>query len=235
MLDAIHELRSEIAETLCDPPEPHQDLSLALLEGDRSGTRQALRTRPRRPAPLPGGDKLAAIGPYSTDAPEDDFPHPGLIIHQWATYCATATRSIPPRRAWDASYRYLRSHLHYIARDNEDRLTADLGRVLELLERLCHVGRMSRAEEVADRWMRGEMAQRELRERTAEIPPAYEMTRDEAAILWPEYARQECESAPETQHKSEGFRLWERAKKRQGYAGDCSGRGRIMAHYLNIK
>lgn len=234
-LDEIRDLHSEVEETLCDPPEPHQDLSLALLEGDRSGTtRPALRTRPRLPAPLPGGDKLAAIGPYSADAPEDDFPHPGLIIHRWVQVCAAEARAIPPRPAWDAEIAYLRARVQYIPRDYEEPFTADLRRVRGLLAHLCHVDRLPRAAAVACRLLRGMTAQDELRERIAEIPLDFELTRDEAAILWPAYARDECEMQPDTQQESPGLRAWKRARERQDRGGDVSGRGRIMAYYLNV-
>src|SRR5690606_26491972 len=132
-MDALYR---EVAATTTSQREPTIDLS------GTSGTDPF--------APMPGGDRVAAVAVFSEHAsPDPDrFPHPLLFVYTWAWHCAEANASIPPRRAWTPALDYLRTHMHWIDGDAADDFHHEMRRVHGNLKRLCTVDRRSQAEEV---------------------------------------------------------------------------------------
>lgn len=135
-LREIDALYREVAATTTSQREPSTDLS---------GTSS---TDPF--APMPGGDRVAAVAVFNEHAPPDPdrFPHPLLFVYTWAWHCAEANASIPPRRAWTPALDYLRAHMHWIDGHDVDDFHHEMKRVHGNLKRLCTVDRRSQAEEV---------------------------------------------------------------------------------------
>lgn len=135
-LAEIDALYREVAATTTSQREPTIDLS------GTSGTDPF--------APMPGGDRVAAVAVFSEHAPPDPdrFPHPLLFVYTWAWHCAEANASIPPRRAWTPALDYLRAHMHWIDGHAADDFHHEMRRVHGNLKRLCTVDRRSQAEEV---------------------------------------------------------------------------------------
>lgn len=171
-LDETQEMRARIQQTIADPPEPRVDLSGATS---------------RKPhPPLPGGIKLALIGPHSLYAEPDALAHPGVFMDKWSGYVAQKACTIPPRPMYDVQHAFLTHRLQYIADNKVSEFEADLYAVRNTLRNVTHYDRPSRAELVADRWMRGQRAQDELRARQADIPWGFMLNREQAEIIWPD-------------------------------------------------
>lgn len=170
-LDENQEMRARIQQTIADPPEPRVDLSGATS---------------RKPhPPLPGGIKLALIGPHSLYAEPDDLAHPGVFMDKWSGYVAQKACTIPPRSAYDVQHAFLAHRLQYIADSKISEFEADLYAVRNTLRNVTNYDRPSRAEEVADRWMRGQRAQETLQARFMDIvDTGYCLTRPEAEVIW---------------------------------------------------
>ena len=173
-LDAIGELYCHVIDTVSDLPEPKTDLAGTTSKG--------------APPPLPGGMKLVLAGPHNLHAPPDDVAHPGVLLEKWCGHVGRRSRSIPPTRtralgAWQARLLWLRERLQWI--EAEEEFSSELRAVHGLLRNVCNADRPSQAEQVADRWLRGETAQRELQARWREIPWAYMLDRDDIETIWP--------------------------------------------------
>ena len=173
-LDAIGELYCHVIDTVADLPEPKTDLAGTTSKG--------------APPPLPGGMKLVLAGPHNLHAPPDDTAHPGVFLEKWCGHVGRRSRSIPPTRtralsAWQARLLWLRERLQWI--EAEEEFQSELRAVHGLLRNVCNADRPSQAEQVADRWLRGETAQRELQARWREIPWAYMLDRDDIETIWP--------------------------------------------------
>lgn len=174
-LDAIGELYCHVIDTVADLPEPKTDLAGTTSKG--------------APPPLPGGMKLVLAGPHNLHAPPDDVAHPGVLLEKWCGHVGRRSRSIPPTRTralsvWQARLLWLRERLQWI--EAEEEFQSDLRAVHGLLRNVCNADRPSQAEQVADRWVRGETAQRELQARWREIPWAYMLTKNDLEIIWPD-------------------------------------------------
>ena len=186
-LREIDTLYREVAATTTSQREPSTDLS---------GTSS---TDPF--APMPGGDRVAAVAVFSEHAPPDPdrFPHPLLFVYTWAWHCAEANASIPPRRAWTPALDYLRAHMHWIDGHDAEDFHHEMRRVHGTLTRLCTVDRRSQAEEV---WIGKQNEKnarkiiRDLAERDA-LPEwihvkgkryrePFMVTREEGAAIYPE-------------------------------------------------
>ena len=186
-LREIDALYREVAATTTSQREPSTDLS---------GTSS---TDPF--APMPGGDRVAAVAVFSEHAPPDPdrFPHPLLFVYTWAWHCAEANASIPPRRAWTPALEYLRAHMHWIDGHDAEDFHHEMRRVHGNLKRLCTVDRRSQAEEV---WIGKQNEKnarkiiRDLAERDA-LPEwihpkgkryrePFMVTREEGAAIFPE-------------------------------------------------
>ena len=173
-LDAIGELYCHVIDTVADLPEPKTDLAGTTSKG--------------APPPLPGGMKLVLAGPHNLHAPPDDVAHPGVLLEKWCGHVGRRSRSIPPTRtralsAWQARLLWLRERLQWI--EAEEEFQSELRAVHGLLRNVCNADRPSQAEQVADRWLRGEAAMRELQARWREIPWAYMLDRDDIETIWP--------------------------------------------------
>ena len=173
-LDAIGELYCHVIDTVSDLPEPKTDLAGTTSKG--------------APPPLPGGMKLVLAGPHNLHAPPDDVAHPGVFLEKWCGHVGRRSRSIPPTRTralsvWQARLLWLRERLQWI--EAEEEFQSELRAVHGLLRNVCNADRPSQAEQVADRWLRGETAQRELQARWREIPWAYMLDRDDIETIWP--------------------------------------------------
>lgn len=173
-LDAIGELYCHVIDTVADLPEQKTDLAGTTSKG--------------APPPLPGGMKLVLSGPHNLHAPPDDTAHPGVFLEKWCGHVGRRSRSIPPTRtralsAWQARLLWLRERLQWI--EAEEEFQSDLRAVHGLLRNVCNTDRPSQAEQVADRWLRGEAAMRELQARWREIPWAYMLDRDDIETIWP--------------------------------------------------
>ena len=173
-LDAIGELYCHVIDTVSDLPEQKVDLAGTTSKG--------------APPPLPGGMKLVLAGPHNLHAPPDDVAHPGVFLEKWCGHVGRRSRSIPPTRtralsAWQARLLWLRERLQWI--EAEEEFQSELRAVHGLLRNVCNADRPSQAEQVADRWLRGETAQRELQARWREIPWAYMLDRDDIETIWP--------------------------------------------------
>lgn len=199
-LDECDELYRQVADTVSDLPEPSTDLAGTTSKG--------------APPPLPGGDKLAAIGPFDMYAARDDFPHPLLFAYTWAWHCAEVDRGIPPRRAWKPSLAYLRANLHRIDHEHESSFHGDLRRTQGILRRLCNIGRPSQAEEIEKRLLRAYDAQQELQARADEVPPDYMLTKDEVTLIWPEL-REPIEGEYSESDPYEIEKAWWRIRRRK--------------------
>lgn len=176
MLDAVGELYCHVIDTVDDLPEQKTDLAGTTSKG--------------APPPLPGGMKLVLAGPHNLHAPPDDVAHPGVFLEKWCGHVGRRSRSIPPTRTrelelWQARLIWLRERLQWI--EAEDDFNAELRAVHGLLRNVCHADRPSQAEQVADRWLRGDAAMRELQARFLDIGDAgYFLTREEADLIWPD-------------------------------------------------
>ena len=173
-LDSIGELYCHVIDTVADLPEPKTDLAGTTSKG--------------APPPLPGGMKLVLAGPHNLHAPPDDVAHPGVFLEKWCGHVGRRSRSIPPTRtralsAWQARLLWLRERLQWI--EAEEEFQSELRAVHGLLRNVCNADRPSQAEQVADRWLRGETAQRELQARWREVPWAYMLDRDDIETIWP--------------------------------------------------
>ena len=173
-LDAIGELYCHVIDTVSDLPEQKVDLAGTTSKG--------------APPPLPGGMKLVLAGPHNLHAPPDDVAHPGVFLEKWCGHVGRRSRSIPPTRtralsAWQARLLWLRERLQWI--EAEEEFSSELRAVHGLLRNVCNTDRPSQAEQVADRWLRGEAAMRELQARWREIPWAYMLDRDDIETIWP--------------------------------------------------
>lgn len=174
-LDEIGELYCHVLETVSDLPEPKVDLAGSTSKG--------------APPPLPGGIKLALAGPHSVHAEPDGLAHPGVLLGKWCAHVARKSRSIPPGRTrtltrWQVELIWLRERLHWI--EDEDAFQAELRAVHGLLRNVCNADRPSQAEQVADRWVRGETAMRELQALWNRIPWAYMLTKRDIETIWPD-------------------------------------------------
>lgn len=174
-LDSIGELYCHVIDTVSDLPEQKVDLAGTTSKG--------------APPPLPGGMKLVLAGPHNLHAPSDDVAHPGVFLEKWCGHVGRRSRSIPPHRArtlaiWQARLLWLRERLQWI--EAEEEFQSELRAVHGLLRNVCNADRPSQAEQVADRWVRGETAQRELQARWREIPWAYMLTKNDLEIIWPD-------------------------------------------------
>lgn len=173
-LDAIGELYCHVIDTVSDLPEPKTDLAGTTSKG--------------APPPLPGGMKLVLAGPHNLHAPPDDTAHPGVFLEKWCGHVGRRSRSIPPTRTralsvWQARLLWLRERLQWI--EAEEEFNSELRAVHGLLRNVCNTDRPSQAEQVADRWLRGEAAMRELQARWRDIPWAYMLNRDDIETIWP--------------------------------------------------
>src|SRR5699024_7098508 len=173
-LDTIGELYCHVIDTVADLPEPKTDLAGTTSKG--------------APPPLPGGMKLVLAGPHNLHAPPDDVAHPGVLLEKWCGHVGRRSRSIPPTRTralsvWQARLLWLRERLQWI--EAEEEFSSELRAVHGLLRNVCNADRPSQAEQVADRWLRGETAQRELQARWREIPWAHMLDRDDIETIWP--------------------------------------------------
>ena len=173
-LDAIGELYCHVIDTVSDLPEQKVDLAGTTSKG--------------APPPLPGGMKLVLAGPHNLHAPPDDVAHPGVFLEKWCGHVGRRSRSIPPTRTralsvWQARLLWLRERLQWI--EAEEEFQSELRAVHGLLRNVCNADRPSQAEQVADRWLRGETAQRELQARWREIPWAHMLNRDDIETIWP--------------------------------------------------
>lgn len=189
VLDEMAETHAHVVATFANIPEIKMDLTGTTSKG--------------RPPGLPGGDKLAAVGPFSMDALRDDFAHPLHFAYAWSWHCAEANAAIPPRRAWEPSLAYLRAHLHLIDGEYVAEFHGDLQRTRGALRRLCNWDRKSQGEEEDERELRGAQAQAVLRGlvNAGQLPEWTEpsqfqryrqpvtVNRAEAEIIFPELRR----------------------------------------------
>ena len=191
-LDSIGELYCHVIDTVSDLPEQKTDLAGTTSKG--------------APPPLPGGMKLVLAGPHNLHAPPDDTAHPGVFLEKWCGHAGRRSRSIPPTRTrtlsvWQARLLWLRERLQWI--EAEDDFNSELRAVHGLLRNVCNADRPSQAEQVADRWLRGDAAMRELQARFLDIDTP--LTRDEVECIWPDRLDDEAWE-----------RIWKR-KQRAGY------------------
>lgn len=234
LIDECAELHGRVRDTVADLPEQTVDLSGSTSQG--------------KPPALMGGDKLAALGPFSMEAPHDDFPHPLRFAYTWSWHCAEANAAIPPRRAWEPSIAYLRAHLHLIGGDYVPEFHGDLMRVLGTLRRLCNIDRMSQAETVADREMRGRASEARLRALAAagDLPEwlapsglsryrsPLTLTRQEAEILFPQMRRPDDFEFSEYD-PADIDDAWNRIRVRANYwrsKGEPIRKGRYLAKHV---
>ena len=230
IIDECAELYEQVRATVADLPEIKTDLSGTTAKGS--------------PPPLPGGDKLAATGPFSLDAPHDDFPHPLRVAYKWSWHCAEVNAAIPPRRAWEPCIAYLRAHLHLIDGEHVSEFHEELRAVRGTLRRICNWDRRSQAEEYAAKWLRGEEAAQRLRVLAETMPdrhPVYEgdpkrgpvmLTRGEIELLWPAFEPESIEEYADPQALCN--LLWERVKRRKKYLielGDTFPEGLYAAEW----
>ncbi len=213
IIDECAELYEQVRATVADLPEIKTDLSGTTAKGS--------------PPPLPGGDKLAATGPFSLDAPHDDFPHPLRVAYKWSWHCAEVNAAIPPRRAWEPCIAYLRAHLHLIDGEHVSEFHEELRAVRGTLRRICNWDRRSQAEEYAAKWLRGEEAAQRIRVLAETMPdwhPVYEgdpkrgpvmLTRGEIELLWPEFEPGSIEEYADP--KAQCNVLWKRVQDRKAY------------------
>lgn len=174
-LDRIGELYSHVHETVADLPEQKVDLAGSASQG--------------APPPLPGGMKLVLAGPHNLHAPPDATAHPGVFLEKWCAHVGRRSRSIPPGRTatltlWMARLLWLRERLQWV--DAEEDFNAEIRAVHGLLRNVTNADRASRAEEVADRWIRGDTAMRTLQARWRDIPFEYPLTKHEVLLIWPD-------------------------------------------------
>ena len=174
-LDAIGELYCHVIDTVSDLPEPKTDLAGTTSKG--------------APPPLPGGMKLVLAGPHNLHAPPDDVAHPGVFLEKWCGHVGRRSRSIPPTRtralsAWQARLLWLRERLQWI--EAEEEFQSELRAVHGLLRNVCNADRPSQAEQVADRWVRGENALRELQARWDEVPYSFLLSKEDVLTIWPD-------------------------------------------------
>ena len=213
IIDECAELYEQVRATVADLPEIKTDLSGTTAKGS--------------PPPLPGGDKLAATGPFSLDAPHDDFPHPLRVAYKWSWHCAEVNAAIPPRRAWEPCIAYLRAHLHLIDGEHVSEFHEELRAVRGTLRRMCNWDRRSQAEEYAAKWLRGEEAAQRIRALAETMPdwhPVYEgdpkrgpvmLTRAEIELLWPAFEPNSIEEYADP--KALCNVLWKRVQDRKAY------------------
>lgn len=183
-LDAIGELYCHVIDTVADLPEQKVDLAGSSSIG--------------KPPPLPGGIKLVLAGPHNLHAPPDDVAHPGVFLERWCVHVGHRSRALPPARTraldlWQARLLWLRERLQWI--DAEDTFAEELRAVHGLLRNACNADRASQAEQVADRWLRGEAAMRELQARWREIPWAYMLTKNDLETIWPDQMNEDVYDA----------------------------------------
>lgn len=172
-LDQIGELYCHVIETVADLKEQTVDLAGSTSQG--------------KPPPLPGGMRLVLAGPHNLHAPPDDTAHPGVFLEKWCGHVGRRSRSLPPGRTraltlWQARLLWLRERLQWI--EAEEEFQGELRAVYGTLRNVTNADRPSRAEEVADRWLRGEAAMRELQARFLDIDTP--LTRDEIECIWPD-------------------------------------------------
>ena len=233
-LREIDTLYREVAATTTSQREPSADLS---------GTSS---TDPF--APMPGGDRVAAVAVFSEHAPPDPdrFPHPLLFVYTWAWHCAEANASIPPRRAWTPALDYLRAHMHWIDGHDAEDFHHEMRRVHGNLRRLCTVDRRSQAEEV---WIGKQNEKnarkiiRDLAERDA-LPEwihvkgkryrePFMVTREEGAAIYPELANPEVDDFygvdPDEQDRVD--EAWYRIAHRSKVWADRHGETRAFGKY----
>lgn len=241
IVDECVELYDHVRATVADLGEIKTDLSGSTAKG--------------APPALPGGDKLAAIGPFAMDAPHDDFPHPLRFAYMWSWHCAEVNAALPPRRAWEPSVAYLRAHLHLIDGEHAADFTGDLQRVRGLLRRMCNWDRPSQVEVLADRWLRGEAAGERVRQYAEDMPDRYPLayphypehevdkrrgpvmlTTEQAAIMWPELEADCLDdhlyNGPSKQRADE---LWKRIQGRKEYCvrlGDSFPDGQYAVEWI---
>lgn len=116
-------------------------------------------------------------------APPDDLPHPLVFLGVWCAHVERRSRSIaPPPRQWAVRLAWLRERQQWIA--EEQAYARDLAAVRATLRNVCHADRPSQAEQIADRWLRGQAAMRELQARWWEIDTP--LTREEVETIWPD-------------------------------------------------
>ena len=173
-LDQIGELYCHVIDTVADLKEQPIDLAGSTSKG--------------APPPIPGGMRLVLAGPHNLHAPPDTIAHPGVFFEKWCTRVGRRSRSLPPMRTralslWQARLLWLRERLQWI--DDEEGFNAELRAVHGLLRNVTNADRPSRAEEVADRWLRGEAAMRDLQARWNDIPWAYMLDREDIETIWP--------------------------------------------------
>lgn len=174
-LDKIGELYCHVIETVGDIPEQSTDLTGSSSKGN--------------PPPLPGGIKMALVGPYNVHADPDGLAHPGVFLTTWSAHVGRRSRSIPPGRTrhlarWQAELIWLRERLQWIT--DEDGFQTELRAVHGLLRNVTNADRPSQAELVADRWVRGEAAMRDLQAQWHRIPWAYMLTKRDIETIWPD-------------------------------------------------
>lgn len=237
-LAEIDALYREVAATTTSQREPTIDLS------GTSGTDPF--------APMPGGDRVAAVAVFSEHAPPDPdrFPHPLLFVYTWAWHCAEANASIPPRRAWTPALDYLRAHMHWIDGHAADDFHHEMRRVYGNLKRLCTVDRRSQAEEV---WIGKQNEKnarkiiRDLAERDA-IPEwihprgkkyrePFMVTREEGAAIYPELQlwTDEYGGVDEDESRrinSAWFRIADRSKKWADRHGEKRPFGKFKIEFV---
>ena len=173
-LDQIGELYCHVIDTVADLKEQPIDPAGSTSKG--------------APPPLPGGMRLVLAGPHNLHAPPDAIAHPGVFFEKWCAQVGRRSRSLPPMRTralslWQARLLWLRERLQWI--DDEEGFNAELRAVHGLLRSVTNADRPSRAEEVADRWLRGEAAMRDLQARWNDIPWAYMLDREDIETIWP--------------------------------------------------
>lgn len=127
--------------------------------------------------PLPGGDALAMLGPYSTGYTEpDDLPHPAQVIREWANRWREATRAPEPVAAkWSAHLAILEANTGwFIRQDRAGEFRSDIRAVHARLQHLTGDAEPKPEPEPDDITQMGHL-----------IPDDVMLTRDEAEHFWP--------------------------------------------------
>lgn len=128
-------------------------------------------------APMPGGDALAMIGPWSPGYDEPDaLPHPAQIVHEWADRWRTATRTPTPAGAkWAAHLAILQANTAWFVRqDSSGEFRADIRAVHGRLQAITGNAPDKPQPEPTDITTMGHL-----------IPEHVTLTRDEAEHFWP--------------------------------------------------
>ena len=172
-LDKIGELYCHVIETVADIPEQSTDLAGSSSQG--------------KPPPLPGGIKMALVGPHNVHAAPDGLAHPGVFLTTWCGHVGRRSRSIPPGRTrhlarWQAELIWLRERLQWIT--DEDGFQAELRAVHGLLRNVCNADRLSQGEAIINSMDRSHKARQEVIARLDEASPWFMLTRREAGLIW---------------------------------------------------